>query len=221
MSESGDILDDAPRPSDAAEVAPPPQAERRYPLRFVWRIDAEGGFTVDSAEFAALAGPRTTAALGRTWDDLSILLELDPDGQVGRALATHDTWSGITVAWPMDDGGPLAVELSGLPVFNRERAFCGSRGFGVSRDLARLAALAEIRAAPAGAPPEAAEPALPDVSPLPSAADLEHVPSENPVPLSAPDSEAAGHLTLVQRSALHELAHRLTDRLTQAGGNSG
>src|SRR5262245_4119046 len=147
MSESGDILEqDVPRPSDAGAV-PPAQAERRYPLRFVWRIDAEGGFTVDSEEFAALAGPRTAAALGRTWDDLCAILELDPDGQVGRALATQDTWSGITVAWPMNDGAPLAVELSGLPVFNRERAFCGYRGFGVSRDLARLTALAQMRAA--------------------------------------------------------------------------
>jgi signal transduction histidine kinase len=72
-----------------------------------------------------------------------------------------------------------------------------------------------MRAAATVAPPEAAEPVLPDVSPLPSAADLE--PSDSP--LSAPPSVAASNLTLVQSSALHELARRLTDRL--AAGNSG
>jgi signal transduction histidine kinase len=76
-----------------------------------------------------------------------------------------------------------------------------------------------MRAIAAVAPPQAAEPVLPDVSPPPSAADLEHEPSDNP--LSAPRSEAASNLTLVQSSALHELARRLTDQLTLAGGDSG
>ena len=47
------------------------------------------------------------------------------------------------MAWPVDDSDEqLTVELSGLPVFDRDRNFRGYRGFGVCRDLARLAALA-------------------------------------------------------------------------------
>src|SRR6185295_13472728 len=49
----------------------------------------------------------------------------------------HDTWSGITLNWPVDPSGETApVELSGLPIFDRDRSFLGYRGFGVCRDLA-------------------------------------------------------------------------------------
>ena len=130
------------------EPEPPPAptaaqstAERRHPLRFVWQIDAQGKFTLDSEDFLALTGSRTGALMGQTWDTLASVLALDPDGNVGRALATRDTFSGLSVAWPIG-GERLAVELSGLPVFDRERSFRGYRGFGVCRDVARLNALA-------------------------------------------------------------------------------
>jgi PAS domain S-box-containing protein len=84
----------------------------------------------------ALVGPRTMAAVGRTWSDIAGELNLDPDSQVARAIATHETWSGITVSWPVDDSSErLPVELSGLPVFDRDRVFRGYRGFGVCRDI--------------------------------------------------------------------------------------
>ena len=52
-----------------------------------------------------------------------------------KAFATRDTWSGITLNWPVDGGERLPVELSGLPMFDRARNFAGYRGFGVCRDL--------------------------------------------------------------------------------------
>ena len=62
--------------------------------------------------------------------------------------------------WPVDDGGErLPVELSGLPVFDRDRQFRGYRGFGVCRDLDRINQLARARRErPIGfmAPPEVA-----------------------------------------------------------------
>ena len=71
---------------------------------------------------------------------------LDPEGQVARAFASRDTWSGITVAFPVDGSNMrLAVELSGLPVFDRDRSFRGYRGFGVCRDIARIAELMQTR----------------------------------------------------------------------------
>ena len=52
----------------------------------------------------------------------------------------------MSVAWRVDGSDErLAVELSGLPVFDRERAFRGYRGFGVCRDVARLNAIARER----------------------------------------------------------------------------
>ncbi len=123
-----------------------PAAERRHPLRFVWQMDTEGRFVVGSDEFMELVGPRTTAAFGRLWREIATDLKLDPDGQIARAVATRETWSGITVLWPVDDGGErLPVELSGLPVFDRDRQFRGYRGFGVCRDLDRINQLARAR----------------------------------------------------------------------------
>ena len=121
-------------------------AERRHPLRFVWHMDAEGRFGVGSEEFVELAGPPTSAALGRPWSEIAAELKLDPTDQVRRAVASRETWSGIVVPWPVDDGAePLPVELSGLPVFDRDRKFRGYRGFGVCRDLARINQLARAR----------------------------------------------------------------------------
>ena len=109
---------------------------RRYPLRFVWRMDEDGRFMLDSDEFLALVGARAAAAIGRPWQDMAGELGLDPRGRVARAVATRDTWNGLSVLWPLD-GRPerLAVELSGLPVFDRDRIFRGYRGFGICRGV--------------------------------------------------------------------------------------
>lgn len=143
------------RPAAPASVAAPepsplridlPLSDMRYPMRFVWQADPEGRFTLCSNEFAEAIGPRVAVALGRPWKDIAAELGLDPDEQVLRAIASRDTWSGITVSFPVDDSDQrLAVEMSGLPVYDRNRTFLGYRGFGVCRDAGALAAIARIR----------------------------------------------------------------------------
>ena len=225
------------RPSSPASAAD----ERRQPLRFVWQIDLDGRFALDSEEFLTLLGSRTAAVLERPWSEITATLGLDPDGQVARAFASHDTWSGITVALPVDDSDKrLAVELSGLPVFDRDRNFRGYRGFGICRDAVRIAELARARCA---APPSA-EPsphARPDTdtsadAPGPQPADapaepgraeppvfrderptLSLVPpSENVVPFRATGQDKSPALTAGERKAFSELASRLTARLRSA-----
>jgi len=179
----------APTSAAAADatVAPPrqvpahdePAGERRHPLRFVWQMDADGRFIVGSDEFVDLTGPRTTGAFGRLWSEIAAELKLDPEDRIARAVATRETWSGITISWPVEDGTErLPVELSGLPVFDRERSFRGYRGFGVCRDIARLNQLAQARreravgfmeAAVAPAAVETAEVLPPAELPLPAA----------------------------------------------------
>jgi signal transduction histidine kinase len=170
-----------------ASAGPGPEAAasgRSRPLRFVWQVDAEHRFTVDSGEFVALMGEATAAALGRPWVQLADALALDPEGQIALALASHETWSGLSVAWPMGEGGErLTVELSGLPVFDRERFFRGYRGFGICR--ARQ---------PAG--------------PLASAA------GANVVPLRPAGEPIAPALSPVERNAFQELTRKLHERLT-------
>lgn len=118
---------------------------RRHPLRFMWQMDAEGRFSLGSDEFTRLIGTRTAAAFGRLWTEIAEVFALDPEGRVMTAMATHETWSGITLNWPVDGGARLPVELSGLPIYDREHRFAGYRGFGVCRDLEGLARLASLR----------------------------------------------------------------------------
>ena len=183
---------------------------RRYPLRFLWQIDASGGFTIGSDEFIALVGPQTAAVLGRSWPEVAAALGLDPEGQVARALGTHEAWSGLLVAWPVDSTDErLTVKLSGLPVFDRDRIFRRYRGFGVCRDVARLAVLACGRV---GTPSEPS----PANSDEPPEATLLIGKEELPFPVSKASETNAPSLSPVERGAFRELARRLTERLSKA-----
>src|SRR5262245_25416921 len=204
--------------SGESVAAPTAPRERRYPLRFVWKMGEDGRFTLDSDEFIALIGPRSAAAIGRPWQEMAAELDLDPEGQVARALATRDTWSRLSVSWPLDTGAErLAVELSGLPVFDRDRIFRGYRGFGVCRDVARLAPEMErhrvaLVAAESAAAPAARSAAAANVGSLARGA-------ENVVPFrSAAAEPSTPALSPVERSAFHELSRRLTQRLAGASG---
>ena len=111
----------------------------------MWQMDAEGRFSLDSDEFTHLIGARTAAGFGRPWSDIAETFGLDPDGRVARAVATGSTWSGITLDWPVDGGGSLPVELTGLPIYDHAGRLAGYRGFGVCRDLDGLTRLAALR----------------------------------------------------------------------------
>ena len=197
--------------------APTAPRERRYPLRFVWKMDEDGRFTLDSDEFIALIGPRA-AAIGRPWQEMAAELGIDPEGQVARAVATRDTWSGLSVSWPLDAGAErLVVELSGLPVFDRDRMFRGYRGFGVCRDVARLATEMERRRSALAAAETAA--AFAARSGAAAAGGALARGAENVVPFrSAVGEPSTPALSPVERSAFHELSRRLTQRLAGASG---
>jgi len=207
----------AEKPARREPVASPPSipippSERRQPLRFVWQMDDASRFTLESDEFKALVGPGTAATLGRPWNEIASALSLDPEGHVARAFASHDTWSGISVAFPVDDSTTrLTVELSGLPVFDRDRNFLGYRGFGVCRDLARIAELVQTRRPPVAPAAPRAEPPVfrDDTATRPAASPAENI-VQFPVPSPAEDSPS---LTPVERKAFSELASRLTARL--------
>jgi signal transduction histidine kinase len=212
----------------APEARDASSAERRHPLRFVWQMDADGRFVVGSDEFIELVGPQTTAAFGRKWSDVATEVKLDPDGLVARAIESRETWSGIVVAWPVDDSDErLPVELSGLPVFDRDRSFRGYRGFGVCRDLTRINQLIRVRRErPAGVLPmaesaidaaaaaEAAEAETETVAHLERAALAAAPASANVVPFrQAPPEPKMPALSPVERRAFRELAQELTARL--------
>jgi PAS domain S-box-containing protein len=195
----------SPAPANASSWldAPLPHA-RRLPLRFMWQMDREGRFTLATDEFAHLIGPRTVAGFGRLWSEIAETFKLDPDGRVMQAFATRATWSGIALNWPVDGGGRLPVELSGLPVFDRAQNFAGYRGFGVCRDLDGLARLAALRRHELFDEPAAAQPLSADIMPpVPphdsSAADsvietsvVSPPPAESPEPIASEPSHRTG-----------------------------
>lgn len=172
-------------PSSQAE----PSAPRQHPLRFLWQMDAKGRFVLLSGEFIGLIGPRTAAGFGRPWRDIAEEFALDPEGRVAAALASHDTWAGITVNWPADGGEHLPVELAGLPVYDGMRNFAGFKGFGVCRDLDGLNRLDALRRFERLTKPEvlqsqSAEAVEPEPEP-----EAPPPPSEPPTPEPEPEAE--------------------------------
>jgi PAS domain S-box-containing protein len=216
----------APARADAPELP-----ERRGPLRFVWQMDTNGRFNIETGDFLRLMGPRTAEALGRPWEAIAAGLGLDPEGHVVQAISTRDTFSGITIDWPVDGTNErLAVELSGLPIFDRDRAFGGYRGFGVCRDARRISIAAALRYpastnAQADAAPSAPAPETP--SPLTSPPAEERpvftvVPAaKNVLPFRAASAtEKDPNLSPVERKAFRELARQLTSRLQQSNADA-
>lgn len=219
-------------PAVAPELIPLPDdlagQRRRHPLRFTWAMDAEGRFSFGSDEFTHLIGAQTTAAFGRLWSEVNEALVLDPGNRVAHAVATRDTFSNIPLQWPADGlSGRLPVEMSGLPVFGRDRAFTGYRGFGICRDLDGLTRVAAQRrhdtlfgssTASVPAPPAAStpEPSVPQAEPVPDEPagpeDLETPP--NVVSFRPANDDARPPvLTPGENNAFQELARQLSARL--------
>ena len=198
--------------------------QRRHPLRFVWGMDADGRFNIVSDEFLQLIGSRA-ALLGRPWRALAVELALDPDDRVTKAVASRETWSGIAISWPITPSGSdrhaelrLPIELSGLPIFDRDRNFRGYRGFGVCRDLAQINGLARparVEAAPLATPSPDVQVAAPAAAEQSAASGGELAPA-NVVPfrpVAAPEPKPVPSLTPIERRAFRELAQELTSRL--------
>ena len=230
----------APNPTAAEPMDTPP---RRMPLRFVWQMDASNRFSSGVEDFARLLGPNTAAVLIRPWGEIAETLKVDTRGEIARALSLHSTWSGIVIDWPTDEAGErLPIEMSGLPVFDRDRQYAGYRGFGICRDMEKLALLERHRAQTAATPPQPKpeEPA-PKVVPFPSTP-----PQPEPAPEPQPEppppaaqtppaveppqakeppppltSEPAPTLSPGEHSAFQELARELSERLKRAPGAPG
>jgi len=193
-------------------IEPTPSAHLT-PLRFVWQMDANGRFIHGTDVFTRLLGPKTATLLDQPWEACTSALKLEAGAAIANALAERQTWSGIVVHWPVDEGDDsLPIEMSGLPVFDSERRFTGFRGFGIVRDIDKLAALDERRRAP----PPAEEPAK--VLPFPAPAAEAPPPPEPEQPPRV--SEPAPTLSPGEHFAFQELARELSERLKKAPGNA-
>ncbi|MGO3930124.1 PAS domain-containing protein [Rhodopseudomonas pseudopalustris] len=237
LAEPAMILAVEPEPSGEL-AAYEPLPSRRHPLRFVWQLDSDSRFTVRSDEFIRLAGPRTIAHFGQPWTEIRAALDLDPDDSFAQAIATRHTWSGITLQWPADGASRrLPVEMSGLPVQDRDGNFTGYRGFGVCRDLDGLDQLAarRQRGGPDEHPPrslsadftprdttlvgDATETAATDASSQQQSDIIVDTP-RNVLPFRPIHDVRSPALTPVENSAFNELARQLSERLESDAANT-
>jgi PAS domain S-box-containing protein len=153
------------QPFPAPSVKPPAPQPRRQALRFMWQMDADGRFSLGSDALTRLIGVRTGAGFGRPWLEIAEVFGLDPEGRVVEAIATRESWSGITLNWPVDDGSRLPVELSGLPIHDSNGDFVGYRGFGVCRDLDGITRLEALRSQEFFNDPPSADMMSPEIGP--------------------------------------------------------
>ncbi|CAN7150870.1 PAS domain S-box protein [Rhizobium sp. LjRoot254] len=119
-----------PIPADAGFAFDPGSR----PVRFVWKLDANGSFAEVSDEFARTVGPRSGDINGQSFRDLAALFDLDSDNEIAGLLDRRDTWSGRTIKWPVEGTNLVVpVDLAALPTYSRNREFDGFRGFGIIR----------------------------------------------------------------------------------------
>ena len=203
----------AETPSQKSDPAPE-KPVARAPARFVWQIDAEGRFTSVSAELAAVVGHGPAAVAGMNWAEAAATIGIEGVPAVTAAVARRDTWSGVTVHWPVEDAELVRpVDLAALPVFDRERRFLGYRGFGVFRE-AQPRPKPRIQEKPSRSEEPLREPKRPSPSRAQPPVFVEK--PENVVPLhkSTPnDDQTRPTLTPVERNAFREIAKVIGARM--------
>jgi PAS domain S-box-containing protein len=213
-------VEDAVPAAPAAEAIALPDAEPHaaepLPRKFVWQMDADRRFAFVSPELAAIVGAEAAPRVGESWADLASRLTIDIDGRVAAALAGADTWSGLTVLWPVAGvARRVPVDLAALPVIGRKRQFEGFRGFGTLRPGETLddVTATGLRLAP---PAEPAPPEEPAIAPTPAAPRPEASSDAVVVPLALarplPASEAP-RLSGPERTAFRQIAQALGVRI--------
>ena len=150
----GAASDDPPAPAKRREAAQPddaatPDLADTLPAnsRFLWTLDEEGRFGAPDSVLVAAVGANAPHH-GESVEALLLRAGLTGGDDLIRALGNRQTFSGVTVEWPLSGfGGRRLIALSAAPMFGRQREFLGYRGFGV------LGEEIEAAAAPDGAVP--------------------------------------------------------------------
>jgi PAS domain S-box-containing protein len=185
-----------PAPEETGELKP-------APARFVWRTDKDGIISSVSPELAAAVGSANADVAGLEWSAAAAKIGIQNAERVAAAVARHDTWSGITVLWPIagrEQARP--VDLAALPVFDRERRFQGYRGFGVFREPV---ALKPVQPEPGA---EAREVPVFEERPE-NVVPLRVIPSSAPVPRELSETE---------RNAFREIARTIGEQINGVNG---
>ncbi|MFK7902625.1 MAG: hypothetical protein AB8B49_07255, partial [Nitratireductor sp.] len=112
-----------------------PIAEIDAPIRFSFTIGQDKIFKDISPEFANAVGTKSANVVGKSWQEVAALYKLDENNIINEHLSKADTWSGVSILWPVENSDLLfPIDLAALPTFTKNRTFDGFRGFGIIRD---------------------------------------------------------------------------------------
>jgi PAS domain S-box-containing protein len=130
----GDTFDEGNADSDLQSVSGLQVDVASQPVRFTWKIGADGKFSSVSLELGDAIGKQAAEVIGRSFQEVANVFAFDHGGEIAGLLARRDTWSGRSVLWPVEGTDMrVPVDLAALPVYDRERNFEGFRGFGIVR----------------------------------------------------------------------------------------
>ena len=132
---------EAPQPDDPAT---PDLADTPSPnSRFLWTLDEEGRFGASDSVLVAALGSHAPQR-GESVEALLHRAGLAGGDELARVLGERQTFSGVTVEWPLSGLGlRRLIALSAAPMFGRQREFLGYRGFGVLGEEIEAAAAPE------------------------------------------------------------------------------
>ncbi len=159
---------EAPEPKDSA---PPDLGGALSPnSRFLWTLDEEGWFGATHPALVAAVGANAPRR-GESVEALLRRIGLDGAAALARALGERQTFSGLTVEWPLSGvNRRRMVALSAAPIFGRDREFLGYRGFGVlGEEIEAEVQPRESAAAPIEPDLELAPTEAPEAEPPPEA----------------------------------------------------
>ena len=212
-------FEDTETPSGVFQYVP-----SEAPVRFVWKVDAQANFSEISPEFSAAVGPQSASIIGRSFRAVAASHGFDDNEEIAALLERRDTWSGRTVLWPIQ-GTDLRVpiELAALPIYSRDRAFLGFRGFGVAR-------MGDVTADPKadgktlndGEGTEGRNAAVDMFNGEKPALEITPDTADNIIPLKTQrPSRDDGRLNDAERNAFREIAERLRREVLGDGPKSG
>ncbi|AGA64169.1 putative two-component sensor histidine kinase protein [Liberibacter crescens BT-1] len=103
-------------------------------VRFVWKVNAQTCFCEISKELPETIGPYAASIIGINFNDLNVILNLDPEGHIPELLKQQNTWSIENTYWPIENTDlKVPIDFAALPTYTRDRKFDGFRGFGIIR----------------------------------------------------------------------------------------
>ena len=200
------IAEDAPSVATIALRASLAARHGARAPRFLWKTDAQGRFVDVTHVLADVVGETGADILGRSVEEAAEALSLN--SAFAQAVASRRSWSGVEVAWPLEESGArVPATLGALPMMDADRRFVGFQGYGVLHLDRALAADAPAEEAPLALAPRE-EPQTEEVVERP----VDNIVLLRPPPRA--DTETAEEetaLTSTERSAFDEIARALRE----------